>query len=203
MLYWLVATVYILCCSFLILVVLLQQGKGGGMGGAFGGGGGQTVFGGAGAGNALTRAVHVRRSKSRSVSAATRRAWRTQQKAHAAPRLRKRERPKCRFSCLPHPKPHRPQRRSSLRRSRLKPSRPKPSRLKRLRRKKCRRPSLLRRHLHPQSELQAKQDARAIRKGRPLCFPSLCERYEVSSMRSLRSSASRAVVSCSAYVPYP
>ena len=47
-------TIYVLVCLFLILVVLLQAGKGGGMGAAFGGAS-QTVFGGAGAGNFLTR----------------------------------------------------------------------------------------------------------------------------------------------------
>jgi preprotein translocase subunit SecG len=50
---------YVLICMFLILVVLLQQGKGGGMGSAFGGGGSQTVFGGAGAGNFLTRLTAI------------------------------------------------------------------------------------------------------------------------------------------------
>ena len=51
------ATVYVLVCIFLVLVVLLQSGRGGGMGalGGGGGGGSQTVFGGAGAGNFLTR----------------------------------------------------------------------------------------------------------------------------------------------------
>jgi preprotein translocase subunit SecG len=49
---------YILVCFFLILVVLLQSGKGGGMGSAFGGTS-QTVFGGAGAGNVLTRLTAV------------------------------------------------------------------------------------------------------------------------------------------------
>ncbi|HEX7479773.1 MAG TPA: preprotein translocase subunit SecG [Polyangiales bacterium] len=44
---------YTLVCLFLILVVLLQAGKGG-MGTAFGGSS-QTVFGGSGAGNFLTR----------------------------------------------------------------------------------------------------------------------------------------------------
>ena len=53
--------VYVLVCLFLILVVLLQSGKGGGMGTALGGGSGgaQQVFGGAGAGNILTRATAV------------------------------------------------------------------------------------------------------------------------------------------------
>jgi preprotein translocase subunit SecG len=44
---------YVLVCLFLILVVLLQAGRGG-MGAAFGGSS-QTVFGGSGAGNFLTR----------------------------------------------------------------------------------------------------------------------------------------------------
>ena len=46
--------VYVFVCVFLILVVLLQAGRGGGMGTAFGGSS-QSVFGGAGAGNFLTR----------------------------------------------------------------------------------------------------------------------------------------------------
>jgi preprotein translocase subunit SecG len=46
--------VYVMVCMFLILVVLLQAGRGGGMGTALGGGS-QTVFGGSGAGNFLTR----------------------------------------------------------------------------------------------------------------------------------------------------
>ena len=45
--------VYVLVCLFLILVVLLQAGRGG-MGAAFGGSS-QTVFGGSGAGNFLTK----------------------------------------------------------------------------------------------------------------------------------------------------
>jgi preprotein translocase subunit SecG len=45
--------VYVMICLFLILVVLLQAGRGG-MGAAFGGSS-QTVFGGSGAGNFLTR----------------------------------------------------------------------------------------------------------------------------------------------------
>lgn len=58
--YTLVSIVYVVICLFLIGVVLLQSGKGGGMG-ALGGGasGGQTVFGGAGAGNFLTRLTAV------------------------------------------------------------------------------------------------------------------------------------------------
>jgi preprotein translocase subunit SecG len=50
--------VYVFVCVFLILVVLLQAGRGGGMGAAFGGSS-QTVFGGAGAGNFLTRLTVV------------------------------------------------------------------------------------------------------------------------------------------------
>lgn len=52
--------VYVIVCAFLILVVLLQSGKGGGMG-ALGGGaaGSTTVFGGAGAGNFLTRLTAI------------------------------------------------------------------------------------------------------------------------------------------------
>ena len=50
-----VSIVYVIVCLFLILVVLLQSGKGGGLGSAFGGGASQQIFGGAGAGNLLTR----------------------------------------------------------------------------------------------------------------------------------------------------
>lgn len=53
------SVIYVLVCLFLILVVLLQAGKGGGMGSAFGGGSSQTVFGGAGAGNFLTRLTWI------------------------------------------------------------------------------------------------------------------------------------------------
>lgn len=58
--YTIVSVIYIMVCLFLIMVVLLQSGKGGGMG-ALGGGasGGQTVFGGAGAGNFLTRLTAI------------------------------------------------------------------------------------------------------------------------------------------------
>src|SRR5215831_3377849 len=51
----LITILHIVVCIFLILVVLLQAGKGGGMGLAFGSSGAQTVFGGSGAGNFLTR----------------------------------------------------------------------------------------------------------------------------------------------------
>ncbi|MCB9667754.1 MAG: preprotein translocase subunit SecG [Myxococcales bacterium] len=52
------AIFYVFICMFLILVVLLQAGKGGGMGSAFGGTT-QTVFGGAGASDFLTRLTSV------------------------------------------------------------------------------------------------------------------------------------------------
>ena len=55
----LVTVLHVFACLFLILVVLLQSGKGGGMGIAFGGGSSQTVFGGSGAGNFLTKATAV------------------------------------------------------------------------------------------------------------------------------------------------
>src|SRR5215470_969228 len=51
----LVTILHVVVCLFLIFVVLLQAGKGGGMGLAFGSSGAQTVFGGSGAGNFLTR----------------------------------------------------------------------------------------------------------------------------------------------------
>ncbi|MGB5694911.1 MAG: preprotein translocase subunit SecG [Polyangiales bacterium] len=50
-----ISIVYVFVCLFLILVVLLQSGKGGGLGSALGGGASQQIFGGAGAGNLLTR----------------------------------------------------------------------------------------------------------------------------------------------------
>ena len=45
MLYYLVATIYVLVCLVLMLVILLQQGKGGDIANAFGGGSSQAVFG--------------------------------------------------------------------------------------------------------------------------------------------------------------
>lgn len=54
----LVTIVHVFVCVFLILVILLQQGRGGGMGAAFGGAS-QQVFGGAGAGNFLTKLTEV------------------------------------------------------------------------------------------------------------------------------------------------
>jgi len=52
--YTFLSILYVFVCLFLILVVLLQSGKGGGLGSAFGGSSTQ-IFGGAGAGNLLTR----------------------------------------------------------------------------------------------------------------------------------------------------
>src|ERR1700712_2317028 len=56
--YTFLSILYVLVCVFLILVVLLQPGRGG-VGGAFGGGGSQTVFGGSGAGNFLTKLTSI------------------------------------------------------------------------------------------------------------------------------------------------
>src|SRR5689334_8503215 len=55
----LITIIHVLVCLFLILVVLLQAGKGGGMGLAFGSSGAQSVFGGSGAGNLLTRVTSI------------------------------------------------------------------------------------------------------------------------------------------------
>jgi preprotein translocase subunit SecG len=59
MLYYLLATLYVLACLMLLLVVLLQQGKGGDMASAFGGGGSQTAFGARAGATVLTRATSV------------------------------------------------------------------------------------------------------------------------------------------------
>jgi preprotein translocase subunit SecG len=59
MLYYLVATLYVLTCFLLLLVVLLQQGKGGDMASAFGGGGSQTAFGARAGATVLTKATTV------------------------------------------------------------------------------------------------------------------------------------------------
>jgi preprotein translocase subunit SecG len=50
----LITILHVIVCLFLMVVVLLQAGKGGGMG-SLGSAGAQTVFGGSGAGNFLTR----------------------------------------------------------------------------------------------------------------------------------------------------
>ena len=59
MLYYLVATLYVIACFLLLLVVLLQQGKGGDIASAFGGGGSQTAFGARAGATVLTRATAV------------------------------------------------------------------------------------------------------------------------------------------------
>jgi preprotein translocase subunit SecG len=59
MLFYLVATLYVLSCFLLLLVVLLQQGKGGDMASAFGGGGSQTAFGARAGATVLTRASTI------------------------------------------------------------------------------------------------------------------------------------------------
>ena len=46
---------HIMACVVLVLVVLLQRGKGSDVGAALGGGGSNTIFGGRGAGNFLTK----------------------------------------------------------------------------------------------------------------------------------------------------
>ena len=59
MLYYLMATVYVLACFLLLVVVLLQQGKGGDMASAFGGGGSQAAFGARAGATVLTKATSV------------------------------------------------------------------------------------------------------------------------------------------------
>jgi len=59
MLYYTLATLYVVACLLLLLVVLLQQGKGGDMASAFGGGGSQTAFGARAGATVLTRATTV------------------------------------------------------------------------------------------------------------------------------------------------
>jgi preprotein translocase subunit SecG len=59
MLYYIVATFYVLICLVLLLVVLLQQGKGGDMASAFGGSGSQTAFGARAGATLLTRVTAV------------------------------------------------------------------------------------------------------------------------------------------------
>src|SRR5690349_10165696 len=59
MLYYFVATIYVLVCFLLLIVVLLQQGKGGDMASAFGGGGSQTAFGARQGATVLSKATAV------------------------------------------------------------------------------------------------------------------------------------------------
>ena len=59
MLYYLVATIYVLTCFVLMLVILLQQGKGGDIANAFGGGASQAAFGARSGATVLSRATTV------------------------------------------------------------------------------------------------------------------------------------------------
>ena len=59
MLYYAMATFYVVTCLVLLLVVLLQQGKGGDMAAAFGGSGSQTAFGARAGATLLTRVTAV------------------------------------------------------------------------------------------------------------------------------------------------
>ena len=59
MLYYLVATLYVLACLLLIVVVLLQQGKGGDIANAFGGGASQAAFGARSGATVLSRATTI------------------------------------------------------------------------------------------------------------------------------------------------
>jgi preprotein translocase subunit SecG len=59
MLYYLVATIYIVTCLVLVLVILLQQGKGGDIANAFGGGASQAAFGARSGATVLSRATTV------------------------------------------------------------------------------------------------------------------------------------------------
>ena len=59
MLYYLVATIYVLVCLVLMLVILLQQGKGGDIASAFGGGSSQAAFGARSGATVLSRATTV------------------------------------------------------------------------------------------------------------------------------------------------
>jgi preprotein translocase subunit SecG len=59
MLYYLVATLYVLTCMVLMLVILLQQGKGGDIASAFGGGSSQAAFGARSGATVLSRATTV------------------------------------------------------------------------------------------------------------------------------------------------
>jgi preprotein translocase subunit SecG len=59
MLYYLVATLYVLICLVLMLVVLIQQGKGGDIASAFGGGSSQAAFGARTGATLLTKVTWV------------------------------------------------------------------------------------------------------------------------------------------------
>jgi preprotein translocase subunit SecG len=59
MLYYLIATLYVLNCIVLLLVVLIQQGKGGDIASAFGGGSSQAAFGARSGATLLTKVTWV------------------------------------------------------------------------------------------------------------------------------------------------
>ena len=59
MLYYLIATIYVLTCFVLMLVILLQQGKGGDIANAFGGGSSQAAFGARSGATVLSRATTI------------------------------------------------------------------------------------------------------------------------------------------------
>ena len=59
MMYYLVATIYVLTCFVLMLVILLQQGKGGDIANAFGGGSSQAAFGARSGATVLSRATTI------------------------------------------------------------------------------------------------------------------------------------------------
>jgi preprotein translocase subunit SecG len=59
MLYYFIATIYVLTCLVLMLVILLQQGKGGDIANAFGGGSSQAAFGARSGATVLSRATTV------------------------------------------------------------------------------------------------------------------------------------------------
>ena len=59
MLYYFVATLFVVDCFALMLVILLQQGKGGDIANAFGGGSSQAAFGARSGATVLSRATTV------------------------------------------------------------------------------------------------------------------------------------------------
>ena len=59
MLYYLVATLYVVTCLILMLVVLIQQGKAGDLASAFGGGSSQAAFGARAGATLLTKVTWV------------------------------------------------------------------------------------------------------------------------------------------------
>ena len=59
MLYYLVATLFVVNCFVLMFVILLQQGKGGDIASAFGGGSSQAAFGARSGATVLSRATTV------------------------------------------------------------------------------------------------------------------------------------------------